>query len=102
MDFKVVWSEPALDDLKSITAHIAQDNRDAAERTGLEIIRHVELLSSFPFLGPVYPRGSGGVVREVVCRPYRIFYRVIETARQVEVLTIWHGARGEPGISGSG
>jgi hypothetical protein len=27
---------------------------------------------------------------------YRIFYRIIEDARRVEILVVWHGARRDP------
>ena len=96
MDFKVVWTDRALADLESITAYIAHANVAAAERVGLEIIHHVEMLATFPLLGPTYPCGSSGRVREIVSAPYRIFYRVAEERRLVEILTLWHGARGEP------
>ncbi len=55
---------------------------------------NVETLRSFPFIGPAYPRRSSGAYREIVSGKYRIFYRVLEPRKQVEILTIWHGARG--------
>lgn len=48
------------------------------------------------FIGPAYPRGSRGPLREIVFRSYRIFYDVSEPARTVEILHVWHGAREEP------
>lgn len=94
MDFKIVWTDPALDDLQKIVSYIARDNPEASRDIGEEILRHVELLGSFPWIGPPYPRGSSGSTREIVCGKYRIFYRIKESPKQVEVLTIWHGARG--------
>ena len=63
---------------------------------GHGILDHVRILSSFPLIGPTYPRGARGSLREIVFRSYRIFYDVSEAARGVEVLHVWHGARAEP------
>ena len=99
MDFKVDWTDPALADLGEIVAFIARDDPDAAERVGTAIIDHVEILRTFPFIGPAYPRGSAGDRREIVCGNYRIFYRVSEQRKLVEILTIWHGSRGTPEVA---
>lgn len=96
MDFKVIWSDAALADLHEICEYIARDNPQAAERVGRGILDHVRILASFPFIGPTYPRGAKGPLREIVFRPYRIFYDVAEEAQSVEVLHVWHGARQDP------
>jgi plasmid stabilization system protein ParE len=85
-----------LADLVALTAFIATHSPTAAERVRNSILDHVELLTSFPIIGPVYPRDRRGRTREIVCGKYRIFYRVDETNRRVEILTVWHGARREP------
>jgi toxin ParE1/3/4 len=96
MDFKIVWTEPALNDLRDICLYIAAKDLDSSERIGEDILNHVGLLEKFPFIEPTYPRGSSGRVREIICRNYRIFYRVSEKQKDVEILTIWHASRGEP------
>jgi toxin ParE1/3/4 len=96
MDFKIVWTEPAVQNLQDATAYISRDNLEAAVRFGNELFQHVEVLNTFPHIGPVYPRGSNGNVREIVFRKYRIFYRVNENQKAVEILAVWHGARQEP------
>jgi toxin ParE1/3/4 len=96
MDFKIVWTEPALADLEAIVSYIARDNVAAAERVGDDIISHIEVLGAHPFIGTHYPRGSRGEDREILCRNYRIFYRVFEDQKLVEILVIWHGSRDEP------
>lgn len=95
MDCKVVWTDPAIHELRDAVAYIAQDDPAAARVVGEDIIKTVELLQKFPLIGPVYSR-SGGRVREVLCWNHRIFYRVTSEKRLVEILTIWHGARDEP------
>ena len=96
MDHEIVWSEPALADLEAIVRYLARRSQNAAESVRTAILRHVETLARFPSIGPVYSPDRSGRTREIVCKSYRIFYRVNETARRVEILTIWHAARGEP------
>ena len=96
MGCKVIWSDAAIADLHDICSYIAQDNPRAAERVGVGILDHVRILARFPFIGPAYPRGTHGPLREIVFRPYRIFYDVSEELQQVEILHVWHGARQEP------
>jgi toxin ParE1/3/4 len=100
MDFKIVWTDPALNDLQDLVSHIAQDSPAVAERVGNEILARIDLLMNHPFMGAVYRRSRQRDIREVLCRKYRIFYRVIDEDRRVEVLTVWHGARREPRITG--
>ena len=97
---KIVWTDPALKDLQDLVSHIAQDSPVAAERVGDEIVARINLLMNHPFMGAVYRRSRHRDIREVLCRKYRIFYRVIDEDRRVEVLTVWHGARREPRITG--
>jgi toxin ParE1/3/4 len=96
MDYKIIWSDEAIADLRSICSYIARDNPGAAERIGNGILDHVLILASFPYIGPPYPRGAKGPLREIVFRPYRIFYDVFEVDRRVDILHVWHGARDEP------
>jgi toxin ParE1/3/4 len=96
MDFKVIWSDEAISDLHEICSYIANHDPKAGERMGRGILDHVRILASFPFIGPTYPRGARGPLREIVFRSYRIFYDVSEETRRVEILHVWHGAREEP------
>ena len=96
MDFKIIWSDAAIADLQEIWAYLAQHDPQAATRTGRGILAHVRVLANFPYIGPAYPRGSRGTLREIVVRPYRIFYDVSEDSQTVEILHVWHGARDEP------
>ncbi len=96
MGFKVIWSDAAIADLHDICSHIAKDDGRAAERVGRAILDHVRILQSFPFIGPTYPRGAKGPLREIVFGTYRIFYDVSEETSSVAVLHVWHAARDEP------
>lgn len=96
MDWEVVWTEPAVADLEQIVRTAASHSSMTAESLRAELLESVEVLSRFPLIGPTYERDRTGRTREILCRRYRIFYRVIEDAQRVEILTIWHSARGEP------
>ena len=78
MDFKIIWSDAAIADLQDIWASVAQHDPEAATRIGRGILAHVRVLADFPYIGPAYPRGSRGTLREIVVRPYRVFYDVSE------------------------
>ena len=98
MDCKVIWTDSALEDLREIVSHISKDNSEAAHRVGHDIVDTVGMLATFPLIGPPYPRGSNGKTREIVSWSYRIFYRVNPKKQLVEILTVWHGAKGTPQI----
>ena len=63
---------------------------------GKSILDHGNILASSPFVGPAYPRGAEGPLREIYFRSYRILYDVSENSRAAEILRVWHGAREEP------
>jgi len=47
-----VWSPEAIDDLIALRAYIEQDDRTAAQRVALHIVRNIEtLLSDHPEMG---------------------------------------------------
>ncbi len=94
MRFKIIWSDPAVADLEDICSYIAQDDPEAA--LSVARVAHTDTLATFPFIGPLYPRGSGGTLRLIVFRSYRILYDVNEGRESVEILHIRHGARDEP------
>lgn len=72
---KIVWTEPALDQLDGIAEYIALDNPVAASELVARAFRSVDRLEKFPDSGREPPELPGSVYREVVCNPCRIFYR---------------------------
>ena len=96
MDLEVVWTVPALNDLESIVAFLAERDFDASERVRSEIVSKARDLASLPFLGAAYGEVDGFEIREVLCRKFRIFYRHIAEPARIEILRIWHHARREP------
>jgi len=89
VDFAVVYSAAALADLAEITAYIAKDNAEIAERFANRLVDLAESIRTTPGRG----RRVKGWSDVVVLSPYLIFYRIEKPENRVEVLRFWHGAR---------
>jgi len=96
MDREVIWSEPAINDIREIAEYIASDNPDAALRLGDDVFLKTAQLANFPNTGKRFPDAKPKEVFEIPCRGYRIFYQF--TNKAVEILHVRHGARDEPQI----
>ena len=73
---KVVWSDPALEQVGSILAFIALDKPEAARAVAARIVDATDHLERFVRLGrpiPEYPHES---YRQVWVRPCWIYYRI--------------------------
>lgn len=99
MGFKIVFTKPAIADLEGLVSYIARDDPRAAEQFGYEIIAKAERLDAFPLLDRVVPEFKIENIREIIHRPYRIVYRVHEEQNLVEILRVWHAARGIPQLN---
>ena len=96
MDYEIVWTDRALTTLEEVLGTVADDNPPAADRLRTDLLAAVGVLARLPFIGPAWERDRGGRIREILSLPYRVFYRVVEPARRVEVLLVWHSSRQEP------
>ncbi|MDT8400023.1 MAG: type II toxin-antitoxin system RelE/ParE family toxin [Pseudomonadales bacterium] len=72
---KIIWTEPALDQLDEIAEYIALDNPVAASELVARIFKKVDRLERFPNSGREPPELPDSIYREVVSKPCRIFYR---------------------------
>ena len=93
---KVIWSDEALADLGAIVSYVAADNCSAAESLGRTILERTRILAEFPQAGRVVPEERGPSVREIIVEPYRVIYELNATTGTVDVLRVWHAARGRP------
>ncbi|MDF1543339.1 MAG: type II toxin-antitoxin system RelE/ParE family toxin [Anaerosomatales bacterium] len=87
---QVIWTDPALDRVREIAVHIAQDDPDAAERWADKLFYAVEQLATFPDSGRVVPEMGRRTIREIIFGAYRVFYRV---GTGVEILSVRHGSQ---------
>jgi len=98
MDYRIIWSPDALNHLEHLVRFISRDNPEAAARLGNDIISKVLLLENFPRLGKIFREAGRDTLREISVPPYRVFYEINDAGQQIEVISIWHGARSEPEI----
>jgi plasmid stabilization system protein ParE len=96
MAVRIIWSPLAEQDFKSAIAYIRKDNFNVAEAWRKSMLAEVELLSGFPELGRIVPQQKDTSLREIIYRPYRIVYRYAHTGDTVQIIRVWHAARGEP------
>jgi toxin ParE1/3/4 len=83
MDFKVILTDQAIDDLRSIAGFIAKDDPDGAVAFGNQLIEKALTLNKFPEQGRVVPEVGDPVFREISLRPYRIIYEVDKIHQEV-------------------
>ena len=91
MGYRIVWTQAAIEDLRSIRDHIADSSEDYAASTIDRIITTVDPLTDFPLMGPrirEYPRYG---LRQVLAKPYRVIYRIKGTS--LFIVGVIHGAR---------
>ena len=74
---KLVWTDPALQDIDEIAEYIALDNITAARKLVQKIFSTVERLEPQPNSGRRIPELKHSSYREVIVGPCRIFYKVI-------------------------
>lgn len=95
---KVIWSDEAIADLAAAVGYIAVDRPAVADEFGLAIFEQTRKLADFPQIGRILPEENNAAVREIIFDPYRIIYEVNPDGQTVDILRIWHGARGRPEV----
>ncbi len=73
---RLIWAEPALQDLNQIAEYIALDNPEAASHYVQTVFEHVERLESHPKSGKCPPELPRSIYREIIVPPCRVFYRI--------------------------
>ena len=94
MDFRLLYSQRALNDLEEIVGYIAEDDASAAELFGDSLLDHLELLERFPRIGA--PTRKKAEVRKLMHSPIVVYYQIHEARHLVEILHLRHGARKSP------
>jgi toxin ParE1/3/4 len=90
---KIVWTEPARQDLRQVFEYIAEDSPKAASKLLAVIKERAVLLQNNPHMGRT---GRVDGTRELVITGTRYIlpYRVKDN--QVQILAVFHGARQWP------
>jgi addiction module RelE/StbE family toxin len=87
----IIWSELALDDLKSIHDYISKDSIIYANRVIEKIIQRIDQLEHFPKSGRVVPELNNNSIRELIQNNYRIIYKV--TTQEIFIVSIHHASK---------
>ncbi|MFQ5685299.1 MAG: type II toxin-antitoxin system RelE/ParE family toxin [Candidatus Scalindua sp.] len=98
MDYRIEWSPTARLDFRDLILFISEENSSAANHFRNKILNHVIQVAKFPKSGRVVPEFQDENIREIIQKPYRIVYRIKKEKMILEVVRIWHSARGIPEI----
>jgi toxin ParE1/3/4 len=96
MAYKLIWAPSARLDLRELSSYIAETRPEASVRFVKNVFRTIEPLARFPESGRIVPEFADPRIREVIRKPCRIVYRIKADQQVVEVIRIWHAARGIP------
>jgi toxin ParE1/3/4 len=88
---RVQWTDNAISQLIDIYDYIARDSAFYAQRMVDRLTRRSQIIGEFPAAGRVVPEYGLSDVREIIEKPYRIIYRVME--EQIDILAVVHGAQ---------
>jgi len=91
MDFKVVWSPEALEDLEVIAEYIERDSRFYASAVVTKILEIAESLKNFPKTGRIVPEIGEENIRERLIYSYRLVYQIQK--HQILIVAVIHGKR---------
>lgn len=90
-NFKVLWTENAIEDLLTIKEYISEDSPARAESWILELFNSGESLVNLPIRGRIVPEFKQEKLRELLIDNYRLVYRIKKTS--IEIITVFEGHR---------
>jgi toxin ParE1/3/4 len=88
----ITFTASAVNDLDDIRSWYADQRVPAVgDKLLREIVSQVERLGAFPESGRVVPEFGIANLREIICSPFRIIYRLDES--KVRVVRVWRSER---------
>ncbi len=72
----VIWTKPAIADLKHIHDFIAEDSKYYAKKVAQEIRDKTDILNRLPAMGKMVPEVGKPEIQELHIYSYRIIYEV--------------------------
>ena len=87
---RIIWTEFALEDLRSIHEYISKDSKRYADRYVDKLIDRVSQLENFPKSGRVVPEFDSESIRELIEGNYRIIYKI--SSDQVAIVRVHHSS----------
>ena len=75
---RIIWTEPALQELDEIADYISLDDPAAAKKLVRIAFERVDHLIQHPKSGKLIEEFEASVYREIILTPCRIFYRIAD------------------------
>ena len=91
MDYRVVWSPRALEDVEAIGLYISNDSPSYAGAVVKKMLDSTRILAHFPFAARIVPEFGDENIREKFVYSSRVIYRI--QAQTVTVAAVIHGRR---------
>jgi addiction module RelE/StbE family toxin len=88
---KVVWTDTAKGNLRTIHKYIAQSSPAYANRIIDKLTNRSKQIGAFPLSGRMVPEFDFGQIRELFEGPYRIIYHIRPDS--IEVIGVVHMSR---------
>ena len=94
--YRVVFLQPALDDLEEIALYIAKGSNESALKKHDKVVSSADKLETFPKLGTLVPdkKMSESGFRMLVIDKYLLFYKIYDG--EINILRVLHGMRDYP------
>jgi addiction module RelE/StbE family toxin len=91
MDYKVIWSPEAIEDLQAIGDYIARDSEFYARAVVNKILNIARSIKEVPFIGRIVPELEQKDIRERFVYSYRLIYKIEH--KTVLIVAVIHGKR---------
>jgi plasmid stabilization system protein ParE len=72
MDYQIVWSPEAIEDIESISSYISRDSEHYASAVVMKILDVGYEIQHTPFVGRIVPEFDDEVIRERIIYSYRL------------------------------
>lgn len=94
----VNWTDYAIVTLDGIHDYLHREAPFYAEHIVQKIFASTDMLEDHPLSGRQVPEAERTDIREVICKGYRVIYRVASKQR-LDVLAVIHGSRDLGGMN---
>ncbi len=91
MDYKIVWSPEAIEDLQSIAEYIQRDSEFYARAVVTKILDVSRSIKDFPLIGRIVPELENESIRERFVYSYRLVYQI--KTQRILIVAVIHGKR---------
>lgn len=87
---RVIWSEPAEEDLDALYDHVARDSPLYAEQVVDRVTAATEALAATPRIGRTVPEAKLEHIRERIVQSQRVIYAIDDERQVVNILALVH------------